>query len=543
MSGDSNYDKVVRQARDVISAGKPISPSVAGKLLNDLRHYRDFDVMKELAECLTQSDPSNPTVSKLYAQALIDSGSPGLGRDVLIAAIARTASGHSEFNDMHGVLGRAHKDISAIHVGRKQKAVATQAARAAFEAYNAAYMVDTSNTYHGINVVALTAYCDAKKIDIGMGLDVKQTAKAIITQVGQISKKTAWDHATLAEAHIPLKKWDKVEECLGAYLSDPKISPFMIGGTLRQFRDVWEIGTRGKHGKHILKMLEAAYLKASQHRGGEESHVLHAAPDYVREVAETSDIEAEHLEKVLGNTGTLTFDWYKLGMTRAMSVASVTDESGRRQGTAFAVDHKKLGLPDPEPGTIIMMTNFHVLNSKGTGAVDPDDAHVRFEAISNEKIKCGEILFEDTYIRGGLDATVFKIKCELDNVQPVPINLKELNMPLDGDRVYIIGYPLGGDLQFSLQDNLLIDHEVADGANPPKPERKRLHYFAPTEPGNSGSPVFDEDWKCIALHHAGKKLDPPDSAGLKKLNGQEGRHSANEGIWVGSIKSAIEAKQ
>ena len=106
--------------------------------------------------------------------------------------------------------------------------------------------------------------------------------------------------------------------------------------------------------------------------------------------------------------------------------------------------------------------------------------------------------------------------------------------------MYIIGYPRGGEMQFSLQDNRLLDHEGPPQGLPPVPERVRVHYFAPTEPGNSGSPVFDENWNCIALHHAGLKDDPDAGlVGMQQLNGKDGDYSANEGIWIASIMAAI----
>ena len=76
-------------------------------------------------------------------------------------------------------------------------------------------------------------------------------------------------------------------------------------------------------------------------------------------------------------------------------------------------------------------------------------------------------------------------------------------------------------MSFSLQDNLLLDWD----------ERK-LHYRTPTEPGSSGSPVFNDQWELIALHHAGR-------ADMRKLNGLAGTYEANEGISIHAIRAGI----
>ena len=82
--------------------------------------------------------------------------------------------------------------------------------------------------------------------------------------------------------------------------------------------------------------------------------------------------------------------------------------------------------------------------------------------------------------------------------------------------MYIIGHPDGMRLQFSMKDNALID------ANGPF-----IHYRAPTMGGCSGSPVFNEEWELIGLHHAGG-FDIPTLTG-------EGTHDANEGITMQAI--------
>jgi V8-like Glu-specific endopeptidase len=89
--------------------------------------------------------------------------------------------------------------------------------------------------------------------------------------------------------------------------------------------------------------------------------------------------------------------------------------------------------------------------------------------------------------------------------------------------VYVIGHPGGRSLSLSLQDNLLLGCE-----NP------LLHYRAPTEQGSSGSPVFNQQWDLIALHHAG-------STSMRRLSGQEGTYAANEGIWIQAIRKELAA--
>jgi V8-like Glu-specific endopeptidase len=78
----------------------------------------------------------------------------------------------------------------------------------------------------------------------------------------------------------------------------------------------------------------------------------------------------------------------------------------------------------------------------------------------------------------------------------------------------VVGHPLGGGLSFSLEDNLLLDWD-----------QRVVHYRTPTEPGSSGSPVFDDQWRLIALHHAG-------GSNMRRLNGKPGTYEANDGINI-----------
>ena len=92
--------------------------------------------------------------------------------------------------------------------------------------------------------------------------------------------------------------------------------------------------------------------------------------------------------------------------------------------------------------------------------------------------------------------------------------------PTTAGEYTFIGHPKGGPLSLSIQDNVLIDVKAP-----------KLHYRAPTEPGSSGSPVFNQDWDLVALHHAGSKH-------MRALSGT-GTVEANEGIWISSIVEAL----
>lgn len=53
-----------------------------------------------------------------------------------------------------------------------------------------------------------------------------------------------------------------------------------------------------------------------------------------------------------------------------------------------------------------------------------------------------------------------------------------------------------------------------------------VQYITSTLPGSSGSPVFNDSWEVVALHHAGGDIPEPTT---------QQRYFRNEGILVQSI--------
>jgi len=53
-----------------------------------------------------------------------------------------------------------------------------------------------------------------------------------------------------------------------------------------------------------------------------------------------------------------------------------------------------------------------------------------------------------------------------------------------------------------------------------------VQYLTDTLPGSSGSPVFDKDWRLVALHHSGGWIPEP---------GSRDRVFRNQGIHVDRV--------
>jgi endonuclease G len=84
---------------------------------------------------------------------------------------------------------------------------------------------------------------------------------------------------------------------------------------------------------------------------------------------------------------------------------------------------------------------------------------------------------------------------------------------LKGEYVSIIQHPEGGYKAVAVRENQIVD--VFD---------QYIHYTTDTMSGASGSPVFNDTWEVVALHHSGVP-DPK----------KQGQFVANEGIRISSI--------
>ncbi len=255
--------------------------------------------------------------------------------------------------------------------------------------------------------------------------------------------------------------------------------------------------------------------------------VLRLSPGQLQRLTTEEEPSHAQLQAVLGSRGPQTFRWWKMGMTRAQSVASISHRLGNRVGTGFVVRAADLGMEPADE--LVILTNFHVVNESGAHpGIRPDEARIVFEALDPPPE-----YFVDKLLWSSApelcDACVLRLNRPVVGIEPLPV-ARALPRLAEAAQVYVVGYAGGRDLAFSFQDNELLDHEGPPEGKPQIPGVCRVHYRAPTEPGSSGSPVFDSSlWEVIALHHRGGQI------GMPRLNGTAGTYGANEGIALRSI--------
>lgn len=95
-----------------------------------------------------------------------------------------------------------------------------------------------------------------------------------------------------------------------------------------------------------------------------------------------------------------------------------------------------------------------------------------------------------------------------------------------GMNVNIIQHPSGQPKMISIRNSLLTFRTP-----------KTLLYETDTEPGSSGSPIFNDDWDVVALHHWGTPyLDVNDE------NGKPFPTNVNEGVRISAIYDDLQAR-
>jgi hypothetical protein len=469
---------------------------------------RLFPELATLAESTAAKRMDSPTLRRFYAQALIEGG--GLDE---AETLLRGALNSDEQLEAKGLLGRIEKQRYVNQVLTQGKGKPGQL-RKAIDAYLEAYEEDERKPYwHGVNAVALLGLGERKKVRHDRRAEAPRIAHAIAKRLHQDfegGKAGFWEMATAGEACLALGLPDAAELWYRRSVDADDVGPFALASSIRQLKEVWGLNASEGIGKRLLPPLETMLARSGK------------LALFTAEAVQRPDADST-LEKIFGDTGFMSPEKIRLGLTRCEAVGRVEELTGDGVGTGFAIPGTELS--DSWPSALLFVTNNHVVSTTNPDALRIANAQVTFHAVRDGAGKP----FTTRFVRilsesppDQLDYTVLELAAQAPGLQPYPIadTLPTVN---SGQRLYVIGHPRGGGLMFSMQDNRLIDY----GA----PSDFRVHYRTPTEPGSSGSPVFNGGWELVALHHSG-------SATMNRIHGP-GTYEANEGIWIQAIRKNL----
>jgi V8-like Glu-specific endopeptidase len=212
-------------------------------------------------------------------------------------------------------------------------------------------------------------------------------------------------------------------------------------------------------------------------------------------------------EIVIGRDERLPVDFLKKGLIASKSVARVlvprifngVVQNQSASGTGWLISPN------------LFITNHHVIEARS-----PEEMHttelefnaqalktrVWFDYVAPEEkhyeYGCLELVHSDQR----LDYALLRISSMAEMDTPKPLSTWGfLSFPRFApnlsreDRLNIIQHPQGGPQKIAIRSNYYVD-SISTNTMP-----HRIRYLTDTEPGSSGSPVFDDNWSVIALHH------------------------------------------
>lgn len=501
--------------------------TVASKVLETLRRKRLFDLTTLVSEALLQTGSRSWVVYRQYVQALIELGSLIAAERTLLSLLTQLsrivpkseAIAH-EYNQLRGLLGRVYKQryVNDAMADRRPG----EYLQKAIDHYQEVFK-DEPEIWHGINVVALLWRARHDNVKVTTTLDFEALAKTLLERIersrsaGDAGK---WEYATAVEACLALNDPRQAAGWLSDYLHHAEADHFEYGSTYRQFKEIWLLDPTESPGDLLLAPL---YSRVLRRPGGD----LQLSSG---EILALQGLSKRTYEKVYGVDESVSLRWMYLAMARCQLVGKVVNTVGQGVGTGFLVKEKHLfQKKEAETDRWLFLTNSHVVSARGVDHTNPDRLRVEFSRLKKSGNKAAESVMKVKKVimespPKELDYSIVSLDGKIKHQPESPsLNLNELALGGE-ERIYIIGHPLGGDLQLSLHDNHLLDMDST-----------RMHYRTPTRPGSSGSPVFDSEWNLIGIHHMG-------SWEMRKLHDKEGIYEANQGIRLKAIRKDIAAK-
>ena len=209
---------------------------------------------------------------------------------------------------------------------------------------------------------------------------------------------------------------------------------------------------------------------------------------------ETGETDYVALERLLGNNDLISAAFLEGGARAARAVGRIviTAEGGRvaGYGTGSLVG----------PG--LLLTNNHVLEDEQTAAQSRIEFDYQLDLDGTPAPSTSFRLLPERFFLTDreLDFSLVSVE-ERSSGGAVETELAAFgwNRPIEsegkvilGELINIVQHPNGEPKQLAMRENKLVD--LLDNF---------LHYQTDTAPGSSGSPLFNDQWEILGLHHSG----------------------------------------
>ena len=269
------------------------------------------------------------------------------------------------------------------------------------------------------------------------------------------------------------------------------------------------------------------------------------SPEAARESAATAtlrpeDITDELVERKIGETrDLLSIEFFEQGLDAAQAVGRVVS-FGEANGTGFLV------APN------LMLTNHHVLGTEQEAAASQLEMDYEANRFGPAKrVQTFQLLPErffysnkehDFALVAVAPTSSSGASLETYGFRPL---IGEEGKARIGESINIIQHPDGEEKQIVVRESRLVDLPDLPGMD------AFFHYTADTERGSSGSPVFNDQWEVVALHHsavpktndAGEVVDASGKVLQRKDIPARVVWVANEGIRVSRIVKQLRAAE
>jgi endonuclease G len=266
---------------------------------------------------------------------------------------------------------------------------------------------------------------------------------------------------------------------------------------------------------------------------GDRSRRALADPTIARRLGmvEAKASDPNGYERVIGKSDLLSINFLARGLRSADAVCRIKlpMEGGHAYGTGFLI------------GPRLLMTNNHVLASAAEAA--QSEAEFGYDhdldGVLRDPVRFNLDPHELFFTSSELDVTLVSLAPLAENGAPldrygwlplIPVTGKVV----DGEWVTIIQHPNGQPKQIAIHASQII--KLDPKAFDPDLLSRFIHYSTDTEPGSSGSPVFNDQWQVVALHH--KAVPAPFAKGQSPSD--EPQWLANEGVRVSAIFNLLE---